>query len=126
MSLKATRRRKRLSMTPLIDVIFLLLLFFMLSSTFSRFAEVEITAGGSAAASSTPPAKLLFLRLSADGMTLNGAAATPEAIKAQLSAAEGSALLISVTQDASAQALTDALVIARGIPDLPVTVLGGP
>ena len=32
-------------MTSLIDVIFLLLLFFMLSSTFSRFAEVEISAG---------------------------------------------------------------------------------
>ena len=29
-------------MTSLIDVIFLLLLFFMLSSTFSRFAEVEL------------------------------------------------------------------------------------
>jgi biopolymer transport protein ExbD len=31
-------------MTSLIDVIFLLLLFFMLSSTFSRFGEVELTA----------------------------------------------------------------------------------
>ena len=50
-------------MTSLIDVIFLLLLFFMLSSTFSRFAEVEISAaaGGAAAPSDTPPA---FLRLS--------------------------------------------------------------
>ncbi len=36
-------------MTSLIDVIFLLRLFFMLSSTFSRFAEVELTAAGASA-----------------------------------------------------------------------------
>lgn len=34
--------RRRLSLTSLIDVIFLLLLFFMLSSTFSKFADVKI------------------------------------------------------------------------------------
>jgi biopolymer transport protein ExbD len=38
------------TLTPLIDVIFLLLLFFMLSSTFTRFAEVPLTnAGGGVA-----------------------------------------------------------------------------
>ncbi|WP_367714863.1 biopolymer transporter ExbD [Nitratireductor sp. GISD-1A_MAKvit] len=41
----AVRRRKPLSLTSLIDVIFLLLLFFMLSSTFTRFASVEISGG---------------------------------------------------------------------------------
>ena len=38
----AVRKRKPLSLTSLIDVIFLLLLFFMLTSTFTRFARVEI------------------------------------------------------------------------------------
>ena len=44
-------------MTSLIDVIFLLLLFFMLSSTFSKFSEIELTAGGSGPgrAAETPP-----------------------------------------------------------------------
>ena len=36
--------RKRLSLTSLIDVIFLLLLFFMLSSTFSKYSKLEINA----------------------------------------------------------------------------------
>ena len=35
--------RRQISVTSLIDVIFLLLLFFMLSSTFSKFADVELS-----------------------------------------------------------------------------------
>jgi biopolymer transport protein ExbD len=41
------RRQSRLSLTPLIDVIFLLLLFFMLTSTFSRYSEISLAGGGS-------------------------------------------------------------------------------
>ena len=42
--MRSTRRRRKLSMTSLIDVIFLLLLFFMLTSTFTRFAELDLAA----------------------------------------------------------------------------------
>jgi biopolymer transport protein ExbD len=34
--------RRRISLTPLVDVIFLLLMFFMLSSTFARFADLDV------------------------------------------------------------------------------------
>lgn len=34
--------KRRLAMTPLVDVIFLLLMFFMLSSTFSRFSALQL------------------------------------------------------------------------------------
>ncbi|MEM8921756.1 MAG: biopolymer transporter ExbD, partial [Pseudomonadota bacterium] len=44
MALRRVRRRGRSSITSLIDVIFLLLLFFMLASTFTRFSEVDIAA----------------------------------------------------------------------------------
>ena len=43
----AHSRRRRLSLTSLIDVLFLLLLFFMLSSTFTQFGEVNIVEQGS-------------------------------------------------------------------------------
>ena len=67
----ALRRRRPLSLTSLIDVIFLLLLFFMLSSTFTRFASVEITGGpASATASSTPPD--VMIRLEEGQWTVNG------------------------------------------------------
>lgn len=124
MPLKARKRRKRLSMTSLIDVIFLLLLFFMLSSTFSRFAEVELNAGSGGSAAQTPPENLLFLRLTQDGMTLNGAPIDKDAVQARLADVQNGALLISVASDATSQTLTDVLVLTRGLPDLPVTVLG--
>ena len=49
-------------MTPLIDVIFLLLLFFMLSSTFTRFSDVEMEIGGGGGGATTVDGAA-FLRL---------------------------------------------------------------
>lgn len=124
MSLRARRRRKRLSMTSLIDVIFLLLLFFMLSSTFSHFAEVELRAGGAGGAASADPGGVLFLRVSDAGLSLNGqtvqAKALPAAIQQQ---AEAKTLLVSVTDTATAQLLTDVLVALRPVQGITVSVL---
>jgi biopolymer transport protein ExbD len=65
------RRRSRLSVTSLIDVIFLLLLFFMLSSTFTRFAEVEFTAGAAGEADTQNRPDIL-LRLEGETLSVNG------------------------------------------------------
>ena len=47
MPLSKPRRRRMLNLTPLIDVVFLLLVFFMLASTFLKFGTVKLeTAGG--------------------------------------------------------------------------------
>lgn len=35
--------RRRMSMTPLIDVVFLLLVFFMLASTFMKYSQIDVT-----------------------------------------------------------------------------------
>jgi len=40
------RRRRLLNLTPLIDVVFLLLVFFMLASTFLKFGTVKIDTAG--------------------------------------------------------------------------------
>ncbi|MCF3935780.1 biopolymer transporter ExbD [Acuticoccus sp. M5D2P5] len=69
------RPRKRLPLTPLIDVIFLLLLFFMLSSTFLRYAAVDIATSPPSAAqgASAGPSKTALLKLRHDGtLSLNG------------------------------------------------------
>jgi biopolymer transport protein ExbD len=76
-------RRRPLSMTSLIDVIFLLLLFFMLSSTFVRFAEVEIT-GGAASAAATGKTPDILVRLDEGTWQVNGVAVEPEAAVAEL------------------------------------------
>ncbi|PWW03844.1 outer membrane transport energization protein ExbD [Hoeflea marina] len=65
------RRARRLSLTSLIDVIFLLLLFFMLTSTFTRFAQVDVAmAGQGGAVAAGKPGVLL--RLTAAGFEVNG------------------------------------------------------
>ena len=110
-------------MTSLIDVIFLLLLFFMLSSTFSRFAEVEIHIGSGAGGGDASTERIMFVRLTESGITLNSAPMTTEALSERLKTENSAKLLISVTANATAQALTDVLVVARAFPGLDITVL---
>ena len=43
------RVKRSISLTPLIDVVFLLLVFFMLASTFLKFGTVKLETAGSAA-----------------------------------------------------------------------------
>jgi biopolymer transport protein ExbD len=40
-------RRRAISLTPLIDVVFILLLFFMLSSTFTQWRQLDLAVPGS-------------------------------------------------------------------------------
>lgn len=56
------RRRQLISLTPLIDVVFILLLFFMLSSTFMRWRQVDVSAAVSVQESTK---EVRMLRLSA-------------------------------------------------------------
>lgn len=121
----ARRRRGRLSLTSLIDVIFLLLLFFMLSSTFSKFGEIELTGAGSAGR--VPDRPVLFLRVGAEALMLNGQPTGAEALPgalAALAAGEERIVLVSLAGDVSAQRLVDVLALLRAVPGLHPTVLG--
>ncbi|MDF2368031.1 biopolymer transporter ExbD [Sneathiella sp.] len=73
MRLHSARRRKSIiGLTSLIDVIFLLLLFFMLTSTFLRFTgfDLSVAAAGGDAPS---PKSVLLVHVKSDGMlSLNG------------------------------------------------------
>ena len=116
-------RRRPVTLTPLIDIIFLLLLFFMLSSTFTRSAEVPLmNAGGGAAEGAAP----LFLQLRPDDLSLNGTTlslqALPRAI-AELTPEEGATLLVSLSGEVSSQRLVDLLTSLRAMPRLAVSVL---
>ncbi|MBY6113240.1 biopolymer transporter ExbD [Mameliella alba] len=125
--MRRRRPRRRLSMTSLIDVIFLLLLFFMLSSTFTRFGEVELAAGGGSGALS--PVSPVFLRLGEDQLSLNGTqhplAALPEVLQArQAGVADDLPVVVALQGGVSAQRLTDLLAALRGMSGLRITVLG--
>lgn len=112
--------RRRMSMTPLIDVIFLLLLFFMLTSTFSSFGEIEISQAAAGTAPLTEPSQRTFLQIGAERLTLNGAPLTLDELVVQIEAGQ---VLVSLDPDTSAQRLVDLLVRLRAVDGLSVTVL---
>ncbi|KRS12760.1 biopolymer transporter ExbD [Roseovarius atlanticus] len=114
-------------MTSLIDVIFLLLLFFMLSSTFSRFAEVELAAAG-AGGNGSSDAKISFLRLSDEGLSLNGREVELDGLSAAFAempaSDEARPVVVSLRDGVTSQRLTDLLVVLRGIERVSISVLG--
>ena len=58
-------RRRRISLTALIDVVFILLMFFMLTSTFSQWRAIELQAP--VASDESPDARPQLVILAADG-----------------------------------------------------------
>ena len=74
----APRPTRRPSLTPMIDVVFLLLVFFMLAAQFGRDSALPLgaTQGGMTAYSGPPR----LVELSGDGLRLNGRAITAEAL----------------------------------------------
>jgi biopolymer transport protein ExbD len=117
--------RGRLSMTSLIDVIFLLLLFFMLSSTFSKFGEIPIQ-NGSRGAMPFSDSPIVFARLDETGLSVNGRSVTKDTVNQAVAAQRRGGtikLLLSVAEGATAQNLADALRLLGHIPDADFSIL---
>src|SRR5690606_11646316 len=107
-TLAAKPRRRTLGLTALIDVVFILLMFFMLTSSFTREKQFDLTAPvASAAAPATTPRQLL---LRADG-TLQPVDGDTFHSDAALTASLGTdePLILRPAPDASVQTLVSAL-----------------
>ncbi|MCB1477245.1 MAG: biopolymer transporter ExbD [Rhodobiaceae bacterium] len=121
----AIRRSRRLTLTPLIDIIFLLLLFFMLSSTFTRFAQIELTAGKSGAASTRQQPDIL-IRLDEQGVSINGRLVDEGeagSTIATLHAAGGKTVAVLVRGEVNAQRLVTLIEDIRRVGNLDVTIV---
>ena len=121
-------RRRRIALTSLIDVIFILLLFFLLTSTFSRFGEIRLATARETAGpvSDSPP---VFVRLGPDDLTINGASSTLSDLAPALrvvAPTDGTDLLIlvAVAPEVSSQRLVDLLMLLRPLNWANVSVLG--
>ncbi|WP_299195232.1 biopolymer transporter ExbD [uncultured Amphritea sp.] len=68
--LSRVQRRQAISLTPLIDVVFILLLFFMLSSSFIKLKQINLPAATQAAESSDD---VLLITLHAGGTAFSAA-----------------------------------------------------
>ncbi len=116
-----------LSLTPLIDVVFLLLLFFMLASVFHREGEIEIAARGTSTQEPTVT-RPLFVRVHPDGRyDVNGepvaAAQFGSSIAATLAAStELSGVVLQVRKGASTQIVVDSLTALREAGVSPVSL----
>lgn len=62
-----SEKRVELNITPLIDVVFLLLIFFMVSTTFNRESELQINLPKASPGSVDLPEELLEIVIAADG-----------------------------------------------------------
>ncbi len=71
MSLQLTKDRpaRRPNLTPMIDVVFLLLIFFMLASSFERDVAIQVNAGGGSSTLTGPPR---LIDIAPDDLRLNG------------------------------------------------------
>ena len=118
--------KKRLALTSLIDIIFLLLLFLMLTSTFSKFSEIELSVAATAAESNVSE-KILFLRISALRIDLNSDEvqinSLSKSIKSLTKNSKAS-LVVSMDQDVTSQRLVDILGIVANIEGLSVNLIG--
>lgn len=118
----AKRRRKRLSMTSLIDVIFLLLLFFMLTSTFSRYSEVELT-GGAPGAPGQTERLTRFIKLDGDRLVVDGQDTALESAAEKLTTETEQMLVLAFSDDTTSQQLIDLLAVLRSLPKTQTMVL---
>ncbi|MEP2759797.1 MAG: biopolymer transporter ExbD [Roseibium sp.] len=107
-------KRKAIGLTSLIDVIFLLLLFFMLASSFTRYQMLDVSSGGQGGGTDIKPA---YLRIhSADRIDLNGLPlAKPDmaARFAELSTTENAIVAIWSGPKSSVQDVVDVMSVAR-------------
>jgi biopolymer transport protein ExbD len=118
-------RPRPITLTPLIDIIFLLLLFFMLSSTFTRFSEVPLLSAGAGTPTAHPP---VFVQLDVDEVRLNGTRLSLDTLVDGIAdlnpEGEQKSALVTLSGEVTSQRLVDLLAVLRGVPWLSVSVLG--
>ena len=118
MALKRARQRRNTSITSLIDVIFLLLLFFMLASTFSREAEIELVSGQEGAAvPASDDVTVMRLVIETGGLRLDGAPVVFDGLADTVSARaqDGDTILaVDPGEAVTTQRLIDVLLALRG------------
>jgi biopolymer transport protein ExbD len=108
-SFGSPRPRRRISLTPMIDVVFLLLVFFMLAARFGPDQALPLVLGAGAGPWQGPPR---LVDVGPAGQRLNGVEVTPEALVARLVplvTSTGDAIVLRPDAGASLQRLVDVI-----------------
>lgn len=104
----APRPRRRPSMTPMIDVVFLLLVFFMLAARFGTTLDIPIASLGSDSYSGPPR----LVDVGSDTLRLNGTPLTASDLAERLTAlteTRGDTIVLRPLGDADVQRVVDVI-----------------
>ena len=127
MALSRIRIRKPASITSLIDVIFLLLLFFMLASSFSRQAEIELVSSSQRGGQSAPAdVTVLRLSVSPEALTLNDESVSIDTLIAEITKRKTSGrtvLAVDPAEDTTTQRMIDTLLALRELQGVDVQIV---
>lgn len=107
-------RRRLVSLTPLIDVVFLILVFFMLASKFSTERTLPLSAAGQGGGAWQGAPRLI--EIAPERLSLNGAPVALDGLAAALASrgiAGEAALVLRPVAGADTQRLTDVLDALR-------------
>lgn len=113
-----TKPARPIGLTPLIDVVFLLLMFFMLASTFTKHFDVALTSAGATTTEGEEKRTPLLIRLHADGrVDVNAIPVPANALGAHLIALKPELRLNAIVQvraGANTQSVVDLLANLKG------------
>jgi biopolymer transport protein ExbD len=119
-------RRRLIGLTPLIDVVFILLVFFMLASSLVKWQAFEMEAPASAAAG-TPVIGSWLVRVRPDGLDLNAETLAADALAARVAARidedPAQRILVQPSPGVSLQRLVDVLDLLRNVGATHLTLL---
>lgn len=111
------RRRALVSLTPLIDVVFILLVFFMLAASFLDWRTIDVAVAGEGSGPTSPEGALLVevrpgeLRLAGRPV---GTATLVERVRARLARQPGQAVIVKPAAGASLQRMVTVLDLLNG------------
>jgi biopolymer transport protein ExbD len=124
--LPSSRRRALISLTPLIDMVFILLVFFMLASSFQTWRAIAVTASQSSG-SGAGQKGVLLVQVRQDGLSLGSQPMALEAIADQvarkLADNAGQRVLVEPVSGVSLQTAVEVLdrLAGAGVSNLSLT-----
>jgi len=113
LSLPRRRRPARIGITPLVDVVFILMIFFMLASTFTQERQIVLNSSGDGAGAN---GRVAMLTVGPNALYWRGAVMDQAALASALAALPpDTALALRPIDGASVQRLIEAADIARSL-----------
>jgi biopolymer transport protein ExbD len=119
----APRRRRLISLTPLIDVVFILLVFFMLASSFMEWRLIDLQLGGDGGGEVDPSAARV--QLTADGVRHEDRLWEEDELLARLEGEGAERIRLEVGEGVPLQRAVDLMTRLRTVPGASVSLAGG-